>query len=88
MKLKYTFEILELEDDVVAVPIDTSDAGLSGVLKLNKEGAEIITLLTEDTDENTIIKTLSEKYENDLDTLTKYVNEFVSKLKSKGLLLD
>ena len=88
MKSKYKFEILELDDDVVAVPTETNAAGLHGVLKLNKEGAEILRLLADETDENTIVRILSEKYDNDLDSLSEYVHSFVSKLKSYELLLD
>lgn len=86
MKLRYSFETIELDDEIVAVPVGRDSSNLSGILKLNKEGQEIISLLKEDTTEEEVIKSLSDKYDNKSQIET-YVHSFIAYLSSHDLLV-
>lgn len=88
MKLKYTFESVELGDEIVGVPVGESVRKIHGVLKLNKEGAEILQLLKTETTKEDIVKALSKKYENDPGTLSEYVHAFIGQLRSLDLLSE
>ena len=86
MKLKYAFEIVNMGEEQVAVPVGENAGNLSGVLKLNPEGAEILDMLKQDTTEDNIVNVLSTKYENDRDELGRYVHDIVRKFFEIGIL--
>ena len=88
MKLKHIFETVNMGDEFVAVPVDDSTNALHGVLKLNKEGAEIFEMLKNETTEESIIKTLSEKYDNDRKNLTENVHTFIDTLRTNNLISE
>ena len=88
MKLKCIFEYLELNNDIIAVPVGDDANGLHAVLKLNKEGWEIMGLLAEETTEEAIVSELTERYDNDQTSLSAYVHSFIQKLKKYSLLFD
>ena len=86
MKLKYTLETVDMGDEIIVIPIGEGASEVHGILKINKEGREILDLLKEDTTEETIIFTLSKKYENDHKELERYVHKAIEMLSSNGLL--
>ena len=59
MKLNYTFEFVDLDDEIIMVPIGANAEQVHGVLKVNKTGQEIISLLAEQYVQS-IVKTLQE----------------------------
>ena len=63
MKAKYTFEIMEIDDQMMAVPVGEEADELHGILKLNESAAAILELLKEETSEEEIVQKLLEKYE-------------------------
>ena len=86
MKLKYRFESVDMGDEIVAVPVGDGAAQVSGVLKLNTEGREILSLLEKEISEEQLVDTLAAKYENDRDTLVNYVRAVLEKLRTANLL--
>lgn len=88
MRLKYNIEMVDMGDEIIGVPIGEGAQEIHGVLKLNKEGLEIINLLNEKTDEESIVSYLSTKYENDRKTLEKYVRDTINTLRKEGLVED
>ncbi len=88
MKLNCSFEIVDMGDELIAVPIGAEAANMRGVLKVNKEGAEILQLLESEPDENLIVEKLAEKYDNDRDTLTTHVRSFLDILLKEGFLSE
>ena len=86
MKLKYTFESIDMGDEIVAVPVGEGADKVRGMLKLNKEGLEILELLKDDMTEEEILKRLSDKYNNDRDTLITYIRKVTSLLKNADLI--
>lgn len=88
MKLKYTFEAVDMGDEIICVPVGEGAAEVQGVLKLNREGREILDLLKEETTEEAIVSVLAAKYENDRAILADYVRDVLDRLHDAGLLAD
>ena len=86
MKLKNTFESVDMGDEIIMVPVGKSAEQVHGVLKLNEAGQEIVELLAGETSEEEIVRSLSGKYENDAETLKKYVRQVVETLRSNDLI--
>ena len=88
MKLKYSFEIVDMGNEIIAVPVGNNADQIKGVIKLNKEGLEIFNLLKVDSSEDSIIHDLIGKYENAPESIDSYVHGFVTYLKQQGLLVE
>ena len=86
MKLKYTFESINMGDEIISVPVGDGAAQVHGILKLNNEGQEIFNLLEKETTEEQVVDTLAAKYENDRTTLAGYVHAVLDKLRAADLL--
>ena len=86
MKLKYTFTVMELDDQIMAIPIGEGADELHGVVKLNDTAAAIFNKLSEETSEDEIVKSLLEEYDISEDELKNFVHEYVSELSEAGLL--
>lgn len=85
MKLKYEFNVVEIDDSKIAVPIGDNASEFSCVLNLNQTGAAIFELLMQGDDEATIVTKLQEQYDNDSE-VPAYVHEFLGKLTEGGVL--
>ena len=88
MKLKFTFETVDVDGEIIAVPIGKDAGQVGGVLKINKEAEEILNLLTEDTTESAIIEHLAAKYENTAESISSYVRTFIQSLREAGLIFE
>ena len=89
MKLKYQFTVMDMGDEFAAVPVGEDAAKFHGMLKLNKESAEILELLKEDTDPAKIHRYLKEKYPDSTDSeIGNTLTGFLNKLLHEGLLTD
>ena len=80
MKLKYNFEIVEMGEQKVAVPVGLDAENLHGVLKLNKQGYEIFKYLQEGKSKEEIVSAINVKYEDDRQTIEQYIDEFIQEL--------
>lgn len=85
MKLKYFFEMMDLDDQVIAIPVGEGSQKFHGVVKLNNSAQEIFNLLSEDTTEEKIICALKERYGDDSD-IPVYVHQMIDYLKEEGVL--
>lgn len=88
MKLKYTLEIVNMGDELIAVPVGENASKLQGVVKVNKEGREILEMLNQDVTEEKIVTQLGQTYDNSPEELGVLVHNFICKLKSFDLLDD
>ena len=88
MKLKYEFEPVDMGDETIMVPIGENANQVHGIIRLNQGGQEIVGLLQTETDENEMITALSEKYENDRETISRYVHQVVETLRKQGLIAE
>ncbi len=86
MKLKYTFEIMEIDDQLMAVPVGEKADELHGIVKLNKTASSIFECLKEDVSEEEIVEKLYESYESSLDELKEDVHSYLGELKEAGLI--
>ena len=86
MRLKYSFEIMEVEGQSYAVPMEDCEGNFSGVIKLTGTAAVIFELLKEETDEASIVENMSHRYDISRDILAADVHSMVMKLETKGLL--
>lgn len=86
MKLKYTFETVQLDDSIIAVPVGENSKEFSAAIKLNKTGAEIFELLNNDISEAEIISKLIERHDVALDECSAFVHEFIEGLNKESVL--
>ena len=86
MKTKYSFEIMELEDDMVAVPISGNEGQFHGVLKINETAAEILKMMEKDTTEMQIVEELMQKYSGNKEDIAKYIHEYIETLIAEGVV--
>lgn len=88
MKLKYTFENVDMGDEIVSVPVGEAANVVRGVLKMNNSGKVIIDLLKEDTTEEKILNHLMSKYDNNKDDLLANIQEIIDILKKADLITE
>ena len=88
MQLKCLFDMVTMDDEIIAVPVGNGAEEIHGVLKVNKEGQEILELLKNQTNENQIVDDLMEKYSNNRHELVSYVHNFIDMLREYGLIKE
>ena len=88
MKLKCTFEPVDMGEETIMVPVGAGAAHIHGIIKLNKAGQEIVELLKEETSEEAITNTLVKKFDNDREILKEYVQKVVAELRKNDLIED
>ena len=86
MRSKYTFEKMELDGDIIAVPVGENAAELHAVLNLNEEAMRILELLQNDTTEKDIVLQLLKEYEGEEAQVQMLVHEFINQLRQEELL--
>ncbi|MBR6186984.1 MAG: PqqD family protein [Clostridia bacterium] len=86
MHLKYHFEIMDIEGERFAVPMEDCEGNFSGVIKLTGTAAVIFDLLKEETDEASIVEYMSQQYDVSRDILAADIHRMLLKLEAKGLL--
>lgn len=87
MRLKYTFETMELEDQIVAVPLGEGADQIHGIIKMNKVAAFIFELLKKETTEEAIIDTMEKEYDVPRSVLAADVHRYVEDFIEKGLVV-
>ena len=86
MKSKYTFEKMELDGQIVGVPVGENAGELHAVLNLNEEAASILECLKEDTTEEGIINKLLSEYDSTEAELKPLVDTFIERLRQEDLI--
>lgn len=86
MKLKYEFVIMDMGDEISAVPV--GDNTFPGILKLNKIGAEILEQLKEETTPEKVHRYLKEQYPDSTDQeIGENLVKFLNYLLKEGILV-
>lgn len=88
MKLKCSFEPVDMGDEIIAVPVGDGADEVHGVLKLNKLGMEIVNMLYDDISVEDILSKLLAKFKGDSNVLSKSVNDVIENLKANNLIVD
>ena len=86
MKTKYSFEIMDLDDARVAVPVGSGAEQFHGVLRVNDTAVAILKLLEEDNTEAGIVDALLREYEGEKEEIAVYVHEFLEHLMAEGIV--
>ncbi|MCR4621540.1 MAG: PqqD family protein [Clostridiales bacterium] len=86
MKCKYIFEKMELDGEIVAVPVGESAAELHAVLNVNEEAMRILELLREETTEDGIVAQLLKEYAGEKEEIAGLVSAYIDQLRQEGLL--
>jgi len=86
MKAKYVFEKMELNEEIVAVPVGQNADEFHAVLNLNEEAMRILELLQEETTEHDIIIQLLTEYDITEEKLKPLVHAYIDQLRQEGLL--
>ena len=81
MKMKYTFESVNMGDEIIMVPVGNGASQVQGVIKLNETGYKIVQMISQGMTEDEIVNSLMKEYSNDRDTLTRYVQDVINILK-------
>ncbi|MDO4413566.1 MAG: PqqD family protein [Erysipelotrichaceae bacterium] len=84
MKLKSEYVTYPVDDKEIMVGTGTSS--FKGLVKMNASAAYIISCLKEETDEESIINKMLEKYDAERDVIAKDVAHVVETLRSIGAL--
>ena len=87
MRLKHQFEIMDLDDRVIAVPVGDGAEMYHGVFKMNETAAVIFNLLNEETTEEAIVAFMKEKYSAPIDLLTEDVHKYIEEFKKNDMLV-
>lgn len=85
--IQYSFEFVDMVDEIIAVPVGNGASTVGGVLKLNQQGRELFELLQYGTEEQAV-EILKKKYDNPYEELRDYVYSFVASLKESGIWKD
>lgn len=88
MKLKYTFEMMEVDEQTMAVPVGDGAEKFHGILKLNDSAAAILELLKEDTTLEAVTEKLLEQFDSSKEEMEEYVTDYVNQLKEAGLIIE
>ena len=86
MKLKLEFVLRDIAGDLLLVPAGKTALDLNGMLTLNEVGAEIWKVLPEVETEEEIVTRLLQDYEVEESVLRADVSEFLSALRSLGIV--
>ena len=86
MKSKYIFERMELDGEIVAVPVGENASDLHAVLNVNEEAMRILELLQHDTSEQEIVEILSTEYASSKDDIRPLVHEYLAQLRQEGFI--
>lgn len=86
MRSKYTFEKMELDDEIIAVPVGENGTDLHAVLNVNEEAMRILELLQEEITEEQIVAQLLKEYSGDKEEIAPLVNAYICQLRQEGLL--
>ena len=86
MKLKVDFEIMELDDETVAIPLGKNAKLFHGVIKMNDTGAYIMNLLKEDISEEDIVRLIDMEYDASKEQIAADVHSYLDEFRTRGLL--
>ncbi len=87
MRLRYRFELMDLDDRVIAVPLGDGDDGFRGIIKLNGTALSIFKLLNEETTEEAIVESLMKEYNVTHEKVADDVHHYVIEFKERGLII-
>ncbi|MBR4132406.1 MAG: hypothetical protein IKT99_05460 [Oscillospiraceae bacterium] len=58
MKLRYDFEIMDMGEEFVAVPVGDGASQFHGMMRMNKDAAEMLKLIQENSNPDNVLEEL------------------------------
>jgi len=86
MKLKHTFNLIQLDDQTIAVPVGESADKYHGAFKMNETAAFIFHLLKDDISEEAIVEALKAEYNAPETLLASDVHRYLEEFKKRDML--
>ena len=86
MKSKYSFEMMELDGETIAVPVGDNADELHAVVNVNEEAKRILELIQEETTVDRIVDQLMKEYEGEKAEIARLVSAYIEQLRQEGLL--
>lgn len=93
MRLAVEMAVMNMDGEISAVAVGEDNAKFHGMLRLNEEAADIITILNmcrkDGISFNGLVKSLMTKYtESSVEEIAKFTEEFLKTLWQEGLLIE
>lgn len=88
MKFNTNFDLVELADEYMAVPIGNLAATFHGVITLSEPAAYLLKRMKDNTSIDDMVSFLLEEYEVDDSTAVKDVQQITQKFRDLGLVID
>lgn len=88
MRVNPNFELVNVADDYMLVPVGEEMEHFSGTVVLNEVSSFIFECLKKNQTEEDIIKSLMDEYEVDFNTARTDVHEALSKMKKLGIIYE
>lgn len=86
MRAKYEFEKVEMDGQIMAVPVGAGTDELHSLLRLNDTAAFILDCLKEETTEEAVIEKVRQVYTDADGNLEAFVREYIEKLRESGIV--
>ena len=87
MRLKYRYEIMEVDNTNYAVAMEKHPGEFNGLVKLNGTARAIFELLKEETTEEAIVEELGRRYDVPAQVLAEDVHKTIEIFRGKNLLV-
>jgi len=87
MKLKYRITTLEMDNELMAVPMD-KDKDFRGILRMNGTTAFILKELETERTEDELVKALLDEYDASEEEIRESVRLVIDELRKSGLLVE
>ena len=88
MRINPHFELVNVADDYLLVPVGDEMEHFNGTVVLNEVSAFIFEHLEKDQTEEELVNSLMDAYEVDSDTARTDVHEALSKMKKLGIIYE
>ena len=86
MRVRDGFELKEIADSYIVIPVKENVVDFSSVIMLNETSAFLWMHLVDDTDEDKLVNALLVEYDVDEKTAREDVKKFLSELEGAGVL--
>ena len=87
MKIKEGFITKKVAGDVIVIPAEQALVDFKAIITLNEAGAYLWELLKEDITKEKLLENMLKEYDADENMLSADIDEFISVLEEKGLLV-
>ena len=87
MKMLYNFEIMEMGDEFVAVPVGDDRSRFHGMMRMNQEAAEMLRLIQQHRSPEAVLEVLLQSHPDlERNDIGQALCEFLNRLISEGIL--